>query len=76
MPKGLFFLINYPAASSGVLNRRLFPIRRKRLGTNPEEIRKLNRRDLPMGDLIFIGLALAFFAVSYWFIEACERLRR
>ncbi len=29
-----------------------------------------------MGDLIFIGLALAFLAVSYWFIEACERLRR
>jgi len=29
-----------------------------------------------MGDLIFIALALAFFAVSYWFIEACERLRR
>jgi hypothetical protein len=29
-----------------------------------------------MGDLIFIGLVLAFFGVSYWFIEACERLRR
>jgi|MudIll2142460700_1097286.scaffolds.fasta_scaffold152905_2 uncharacterized membrane protein len=29
-----------------------------------------------MGDLIFIGLVMAFFAVSYWFIEACERLRR
>jgi hypothetical protein len=29
-----------------------------------------------MGDLIFIGLALAFFGISYWFIEACERLRR
>ncbi len=29
-----------------------------------------------MGDIIFVGLVLAFFAVSYWFIEACERLRR
>jgi hypothetical protein len=29
-----------------------------------------------MGDLIFIGLVLAFFVVSYWFIGACERLRR
>jgi hypothetical protein len=29
-----------------------------------------------MGDLIFIGLVLAFLAVSYWFIDACERLRR
>jgi hypothetical protein len=29
-----------------------------------------------MGDLILIGLVLAFLAVSYWFIEACERLRR
>ncbi len=29
-----------------------------------------------MGDLIFIGLALAFFLASYWFIEACEKLGR
>jgi hypothetical protein len=29
-----------------------------------------------MGDLIFIGLILVFFLVSYWFISACERLRR
>ena len=29
-----------------------------------------------MGDLIFIGLVLAFFLVSYWLIGACERLRR
>jgi hypothetical protein len=29
-----------------------------------------------MGDLIFIGLVLVFFLVSYWFIGACERLRR
>jgi len=29
-----------------------------------------------MEDLIFVGLALVFFGVSYWFIEACERLRR
>jgi hypothetical protein len=29
-----------------------------------------------MGDLIFIGLGLAFFLASYWFIVACERLRR
>jgi hypothetical protein len=29
-----------------------------------------------MGDLFFIGLVLAFLAVSYWFIDACERLRR
>jgi hypothetical protein len=29
-----------------------------------------------MGDLIFIGLVLVFGAVSYWFIDACERLRR
>jgi hypothetical protein len=29
-----------------------------------------------MGDLIFIALALAFLGASYWFIEACERLRR
>jgi hypothetical protein len=29
-----------------------------------------------MGDLVFIGLVLAFFAVSYFLIEACERLRR
>ena len=29
-----------------------------------------------MGDLIFIGLVLAFFFVSYWLIAACERLRR
>ena len=29
-----------------------------------------------MGDLVFIGLALAFFGASFWFIEACERLRR
>ncbi len=28
------------------------------------------------GDLIFVGLTLAFFLVSYWFIGACERLRR
>jgi len=28
-----------------------------------------------MGDLIFIGLVLAFFLASYWFIWACERLR-
>ncbi len=27
------------------------------------------------GDLIFIGLALAFFFASYWFIDACDRLR-
>jgi hypothetical protein len=32
--------INYPAASSGVSDRKLFSIRRKRLGTDPEEIRK------------------------------------
>jgi hypothetical protein len=29
-----------------------------------------------MGDLIFIGLVLAFFLASYWLIAACERLRR
>jgi hypothetical protein len=29
----------YPAASSGVSNQRFSPIRRKRRGTNPEEIR-------------------------------------
>ncbi len=29
-----------------------------------------------MGDLIFMGLVLVFFGVSYWFIDACERLRR
>jgi hypothetical protein len=29
-----------------------------------------------MGDLIFIGLVLVFSLVSFWFIEACERLRR
>ena len=29
-----------------------------------------------MGDLIFIGLALAFLGISYWFIGACDRLRR
>jgi hypothetical protein len=29
-----------------------------------------------MGDLIFIGLVLAFLAASYCFIGACERLRR
>lgn len=29
-----------------------------------------------MGDLIFIGLVLAFFLASYWLIDACERLRR
>jgi hypothetical protein len=29
-----------------------------------------------MGDLIFIALLLAFFGVSYRFIETCERLRR
>jgi hypothetical protein len=33
-------------------------------------------RKLPMGDLIFIGLVLAFWGVSYWLIVACERLRR
>ena len=31
--------MSYPAASSGVLNRNLFSMRRKRRGTNPEEIR-------------------------------------
>ena len=29
-----------------------------------------------MEDLIFVGLALVFFGVSYWFIDGCERLRR
>jgi hypothetical protein len=29
-----------------------------------------------MADLIFIGVILFFFFVSYVFIEACERLRR
>jgi hypothetical protein len=29
-----------------------------------------------MGDVVFVGLVLAFFLVSYWLIEACERLRR
>ncbi len=29
-----------------------------------------------MADVIFILLVLAFFGVSCWFIEACERLRR
>jgi len=29
-----------------------------------------------MGDLIFVGTVLVFFLVSYWFISACERLRR
>jgi hypothetical protein len=29
-----------------------------------------------MEDLVFIGLVLAFFLVSYWFVVACERLRR
>jgi hypothetical protein len=29
-----------------------------------------------MEDVIFIGIGLAFFLVSYWFIESCERLRR
>jgi hypothetical protein len=29
-----------------------------------------------MGDLIFIGLVLAFLGVSYWFTDTCERLRR
>jgi len=29
-----------------------------------------------MGDLIFVALILAFFGVSYWLIDACERLRR
>jgi hypothetical protein len=28
-----------------------------------------------MGDLIFIGLALAFLGASYWFIQTCEKLR-
>ena len=32
--------MNYPAASSGVSNRGFFSMRRKRRGTNPEEIRK------------------------------------
>jgi len=26
--------------------------------------------------LIFVGLVLAFFGVSYWLIGACERLGR
>jgi hypothetical protein len=38
-------------------------------------IEKENGRSDSMGDLIFIGLALAFFGASYWFIGACERLR-
>ena len=29
-----------------------------------------------MGDLIFIGLVLAFLGASYWLIGACEKLRR
>jgi hypothetical protein len=29
-----------------------------------------------MGDVIFIGLILVFFLVSYGFIQACEWLRR
>ncbi len=29
-----------------------------------------------MVDLVFVGLVLAFWAVSYWFINACERLKR
>ena len=29
-----------------------------------------------MGDLVFVGTVLVFFLVSYWFIWACERLRR
>ena len=29
-----------------------------------------------MGDLIFVGMVLAFFLASYWLIWACERLRR
>jgi hypothetical protein len=29
-----------------------------------------------MADLVFIGVILFFFLVSYVFIEACERLRR
>jgi len=28
-----------------------------------------------MEDLIFLGLILAFFFASYWFIVTCERLR-
>jgi len=37
---------------------------------------RYGRGEFSMGDLIFIGLALAFLGVSYWFIEACGRLRR
>jgi hypothetical protein len=40
------------------------------------EIEKKNGRSISMGDLIFIGLALAFWGASYWFIGAGERLRR
>jgi hypothetical protein len=29
-----------------------------------------------MEDLVLIGAILVFFLVSYWFIWACERLRR
>ncbi len=29
-----------------------------------------------MGDFIFIALIAVFFLVSYWFVGACERLRR
>jgi hypothetical protein len=29
-----------------------------------------------MEDLVFIGAVLLFFLGSYWFIGACERLRR
>jgi hypothetical protein len=36
----------------------------------------MSGRSDSMGDLIFIALVLAFFGVSFWFIEVCDRLRR
>ncbi len=37
-------------------------------------IHYFQRRHIPMADLIYLGLTILFFALTYGFIIVCERL--
>jgi hypothetical protein len=36
--------------------------------------RGLPREDPPMADLVFVALTIAFFAASWLYVRACERM--
>lgn len=60
--------MNYPAASSGVSNRKMIPIRRKRRGTNPEEIRVCETQFIGKDRMAFLPSVFLIIMTFWWLI--------